>query len=287
MSTIYNYYAFNSIETKGCVNIIAAYQSTLKAPFYDLYKTTSELKCALLTISGTGIIKMRNSSVATLTDNNLYFQNIKDIESFAVKDGTWSFVCIWFYAFDIDIPAGEIFKVQSSAEDIETTKQIIRHMREPGFWGIRLANAIFLQKLLQWLQIVSQKSDTIPANNSIGQIIKYIDEHIEENINIEHLADLSCYSSKHFRYLFAKKMGMLPKKYLLIKKMNRVAFLLIFTDLSIGEISERCNFSSPYNMSLTFKSYFKISPSEFRKSNGLFIFDTSPAENREKESKKQ
>ena len=60
------------------------------------------------------------------------------------------------------------------------------------------------------------------------------------------------------------------KEYVIKKKLQAAAQMLKTTNLSIVELSEYLNFSSPHTFSQAFKKYYLMSPSEYKKTDSKF-----------------
>ena len=76
-------------------------------------------------------------------------------------------------------------------------------------------------------------------------------------------------SDKYFQQLFKSAYGMTPIDFLTRKRLQKARQLLVETDAPIGDIAQRCGFSSLYYFSRVFKASQGQSPSEYRKSASI------------------
>lgn len=96
-------------------------------------------------------------------------------------------------------------------------------------------------------------------------VLGFIDEHSNQHIDLEALAELSGYSYHHFRHLFKQITGYSPIKYILDKRLKSAAQYLEQLTLTILEISQECGFSNESQFSSMFKKYSGLTPSMYRK----------------------
>jgi AraC family transcriptional regulator len=94
-------------------------------------------------------------------------------------------------------------------------------------------------------------------------VLHYIEEHIDDNIPAELLADMIGLSPKYFYTYFKNNIGLTPQDYMNRMKMSRARELLIERKLTVKEIAYQLGFSDPYTFSKIFKRFHKISPSKF------------------------
>ena len=110
--------------------------------------------------------------------------------------------------------------------------------------------------------LISQKEYISRINN----VIDYIDSHVDEKINLEKLSQIACFSQYHFHRLFCTLIKETPLDYLNRIRLERSANILLTNKtVSITELAFNCGFSSPAAFSRSFKSYFNLSPKEYRK----------------------
>lgn len=95
----------------------------------------------------------------------------------------------------------------------------------------------------------------------------YIDQHYQENIYLENLAEVFHTSPKYMSRLLKNALGMPFKQYLTILRISNAKDLLIKTDIKIEDISIASGFNSRNSFIRTFKQSENITPSEFRCKN--------------------
>ncbi|MDF2803726.1 MAG: hypothetical protein K0S61_3629 [Anaerocolumna sp.] len=99
---------------------------------------------------------------------------------------------------------------------------------------------------------------------SLDHILEYIHSNMNQNLSVSHLAEMLNMDSKQFHYLFQKKIGTCPKKYLIQFKMDRAKELLKDVNYSITSVASMVGYDDPLHFSRIFKKNTGHSPSAFR-----------------------
>ena len=106
--------------------------------------------------------------------------------------------------------------------------------------------------------------DEDDSDNTVSQIITYIDEHINENIRRKEIAEHIHLNEDYMAKLFKKEKGMQLKEYILERKMDIAKNLLVNSSLSVSIIALKVGFSNFSHFSQTFKKIEGITPNEYR-----------------------
>lgn len=96
--------------------------------------------------------------------------------------------------------------------------------------------------------------------------MNYIDLHIEDEITLKTLADLSSYSEYYISKRFKKETGITPAEYIRRRRLERAKFLLRTTRMDVQQISERLRFGSHSYFADLFRREFGVSPTQWRES---------------------
>ncbi len=101
-------------------------------------------------------------------------------------------------------------------------------------------------------------------NDAIGKVIHYMEENVENRLNIEEMASVGHFSKSRFYRRFQEETGQSPLDYFIRLKVNKACLLLIDTPLSVGQIAYKLGFSDSQYFARTFKKIMGISASRFR-----------------------
>ncbi|MDC8004650.1 AraC family transcriptional regulator [Aureisphaera galaxeae] len=106
---------------------------------------------------------------------------------------------------------------------------------------------------------------------SLTIVTEYIQNHLDEKLNIEELAQKTHVSPFHFHRIMKGLLGEPLGSYINRIRVETAARLLRYSDLEIKEIAYRIGYDSPSSLSSVFKQYYQITPSAYRKQKGFSI----------------
>ena len=104
-----------------------------------------------------------------------------------------------------------------------------------------------------------------PRKASLAEVVN---AHLFSNISLEQMATLAGQSLSTFKREFKRHFQNSPAQYIREQRMKKAADLLRVTDLSISEISYQTGYDDSSHFSRVFHSFYEISPSAFRQSQG-------------------
>lgn len=102
-------------------------------------------------------------------------------------------------------------------------------------------------------------------DNRIAKTVLYIRKHLNEVIELEKLAEISCLSKDHFIRLFKKELGTTPLQYINQKKIEKAQLLLITEELAVKEIAFQLAFDDYSYFNRLFKKTTGVTPQEYRR----------------------
>jgi two-component system response regulator YesN len=101
----------------------------------------------------------------------------------------------------------------------------------------------------------------------LSVVLEYVDKHFTENISQEELAARFRYNSAYFSRMFKKHRGENLSDYITKKRIDYAAELLLTTELSAEQISERVGYKSKPQFYNTFTRYMDKTPRQYRIDN--------------------
>jgi transcriptional regulator GlxA family with amidase domain len=99
---------------------------------------------------------------------------------------------------------------------------------------------------------------------ALRRVRDYVEAHLEDNIDIQALADAAGLSMYHFARAFKQSEGVTPHEYLVLRRVHRARDLLTSTDLPLAEIARACGFSDQSHCARRFREHFGVTPSRYR-----------------------
>jgi len=101
----------------------------------------------------------------------------------------------------------------------------------------------------------------------LNNAINYIEEHLDDEIELERAAQIACCSVFHFQRMFSYIAEVPLSEYIRRRKMTRAAFDLKNSDERIIDIAHKYGYDSPTAFTRAFKSVHGVTPSEAKSSS--------------------
>ncbi len=124
----------------------------------------------------------------------------------------------------------------------------------------------------------------ISPDEAVSIIKEYIDSHYCQNIKITMFSEKYYFSTDYLTRLFRNKYGFTIYEYVLKLRMERAKELLADQDNKIIDIAGRLGYADNHYFSKAFRTYYHISPSQYRKEYLSIASTPAPDDKRSKES---
>ena len=124
---------------------------------------------------------------------------------------------------------------------------------------------IIRQLFSHFLSEEGEKNMSSFVGYKIQPILSYIQSNLQNDISVQQLATLACFSKDHFTRIFKSIIGMPPCEYIIRKRIEKAQFLLLTTDMTQLQIIEEANFKTISYFCRIFKKYTAFTPAEYRK----------------------
>ncbi len=126
-----------------------------------------------------------------------------------------------------------------------------------------------LYGIIKHLIDISREKD-IYKNLEIYPLTEYIRTNYREVITVRKMADILNMSESNLYAFFRKTVGTSPIKYLNDYRLSVAGELLLQTNETIAEISEKVGIGDQFYFSKLFKSKYTVSPQKYRKSSNSY-----------------
>ena len=100
--------------------------------------------------------------------------------------------------------------------------------------------------------------------NLIDKAIGFIQKNPKDNLSLQSIADNAGFSLTYFDAIFRQHTGYTPVEYSRVYKLTRSALELRRTSKNILDIALDFGYASPESFTRAFKSFYSITPSEYR-----------------------
>lgn len=101
----------------------------------------------------------------------------------------------------------------------------------------------------------------------LQELLSYIEDHIEDEMTVETLAQEHYLSVSYLHKLFTSIVNYSPKEYIIKRRLTRAAEDLLMTTMRITDVAIKYNYQSYEGFSRAFKKFYSVSPKQFRKQN--------------------
>lgn len=129
------------------------------------------------------------------------------------------------------------------------------------------------EELCAWLvSMLERMMDAIKSNREfpstvlLGEALRFMEEHLNEPISRDHVADVACLSPSHFSRVVKQTFGQSFTDLLAKMRIDRAREHLARTDASLIQVCLDCGFSDPSYFTKVFRKYTGHTPSEYRRS---------------------
>ena len=145
-------------------------------------------------------------------------------------------------------------------------KALFSECDSPKYGEARLAASV--AELLILLDKYSANKENA-VSDIVTRAVKYVNDHIAEDIGINEIAAFVSTSKYHFCRCFKAAMGITVMEYILKTRIMLAKEMLYGTELSVSEISDLCGFSGVSYFCRAFRDDVGESPLRFRRSSRL------------------
>lgn len=124
-----------------------------------------------------------------------------------------------------------------------------------------------LQKAIQQLECAGAQPDLQPAKAPITWAKEYVQQHLNQKIDMVWVANALDLSYSYFSKLFKQETGLSFSNYIIEEKMKEAGRQLL-AGRRTGEIARDLGYQSPQNFNRTFVRFYACTPTEYRQKAG-------------------
>lgn len=173
-----------------------------------------------------------------------------------VKDNPVSKINQYFYdLYEIIFDKFNLYlKIQLNADKFNLNQLLtLEDVNE-----IKLCALEILEKIFHLLLV----EEEAPNVFLLQDIKDYVQEHLQEDISLQDVADKMFFSTVYFSRFFKKQTGETFSNYLLRVRMEQ-AVRLLQKNKKVTEISEACGYHDPSYFTRIFKEYYNYTPKDY------------------------
>ena len=184
----------------------------------------------------------------------------------------WIVEPIDFFQFVYHTDPADPICTQMSAGKLNIPKKNIEALTENYALIYRLPDnkSLFLHMIERiatehYIHSQSEKQGAVGYSEDILYVLRYMNEHLSEKIDLDALAEQIYLSHVGLIWTFKHQLHTTPSRYLIKLRMHYAKQLLLEGALRVGEIASLCGYSNAYYFANAFRKEVGISPSEFRR----------------------
>ncbi len=113
-------------------------------------------------------------------------------------------------------------------------------------------------------QFIVQARPPVPRGSLLEPVLKWIEDHLAQEVTLAELAARSGLSERTFSRRFREQTGTTPLQWLLRARVRRAQFLLETTDHGVERIAAQAGFGSPTAFRERFKRVVGVTPQSYR-----------------------
>ena len=162
--------------------------------------------------------------------------------------------------------------IRPESQNFSEIKSSVDRIFSCVYGNLPQLDLLLKSELLRLLWLLNQTAGPVVSNDTsisyteiIRPALEYMMENLQENITIDHLANVSHLSKSYFMNCFKKAVGMGAIEHLTHLRINAACDALSDTDNRVSEIAFACGYSNLSNFNRQFKQIMGCSPKEYRK----------------------
>lgn len=160
------------------------------------------------------------------------------------------------------------FKIENCTDVLDNMNNMYSYYNSKSYSEYnKLLFNMEVQKLFVILSMHIDKMNLLKQkyeSSILESVLAYIDEHYEQDIHLETLAQAYKISSRYLRKIFMEQVGFSAIEYITMLRIERAKDLLKNTQISISDIAMNVGYNSFQYFSMIFKKKTGVSPKDFR-----------------------
>ncbi len=184
----------------------------------------------------------------------------------------WQFVYITFSGTVVDEMIADITERHGPIFQLDSSHEIVRWMQDAQSWNdedcvipAARSGQMVLDVLLGLAASKEGEQHHSPGHDLVLRVRQVMADHLQQNINVQHLAQHLNISREYLTRKFKEETGITPHEFIIRQKMLAACRWLKNGDMSSKEISAWLGYDEPAHFARTFKRSMGMTPTRFRR----------------------
>lgn len=254
------------VDTESCgIRIFSVWKVSADSSYNVKRKVSGKRFIAVRTLDGEGLLYFENG-IIELKKNDIIFIYSESLKRYKPKYDFWNFHWIEFVMENSTVISFNTpFDLNEDEAEKEAFEELFELISESGQAERELAVANLNLIVRKWVCAFGKRGKPSKNEAVVKKITRKMHERLSINWTVDEMASESGIGARHLRKIFHDVVGMGPKQYYEILKLNTCRELLELNLCSIKEAAFRTGFSSPFHLSREFKKHFGVSPSSLKR----------------------
>ena len=170
--------------------------------------------------------------------------------------------------YDTLMNTPDFFETYKSETYKKIFTKLIKHYKTLSDSEELIIQSLILELIYTISKDTTKRIHNSNSNNNftiIEKTIKYINEHLIEDLSLETIAEKMSISPVYFHNIFKTSVGKTLRNYVEEQRLKKAINLLTTTNYSLTQIAYESGFSSQSYFSYVFKRKMKVTPREYVK----------------------
>lgn len=103
----------------------------------------------------------------------------------------------------------------------------------------------------------------------VNRVLQFIQNHLDENLDLISLSEMSCYSPFHFHRIMRAYLGESLGVYIQRARLGAAVHLLKLSNVPVSEVALKVGYDTPSSFNKAFRKRFGFSPTYFRENQNV------------------
>lgn len=265
---VFSEYAENSLVKRMYPTDVAFFP---KEDHYDMDREDrAEEYIFMYCTEGEGAVRVNEKQYMLRKNEAFCIPRFQEYCCHSDKGSPWSLFQIHFKGEDTKYFPLEDCKIVSfhssyaSCRMMNLFEQLLRVLNEIYTLGSFIYMSQILSVILTETYYRQKGSETAGQNRHVKGIVRYMHQHIGENLSMECICEEAGLSKSYVNAIFFKCTQLAPMEFFINLKMQEACRLLHTSDLYVYEIAQRLGYKDQYYFSRVFKKVVGMSPREYK-----------------------